>query len=174
MASGLSYSSIAWAPDGALLFSCPLRCVSHRDGVHECHPLGRMAATEFVRVGYDQASNTSLIRCSPLTGRTHQIRIHLQQLGYPIANDPCYGGDVKFGSDVEETNCDAIDNHSQPADDATASVAQPATTSVVGSATPGFTETQLRCRGIWLHALRYGGEGFSFETPEPVWSTPFR
>ena len=29
--------------------------------------------------------------CEPLTGRTHQIRLHLQWLGCPIANDPLYG-----------------------------------------------------------------------------------
>ena len=30
----------------------------------------------------------------PKTGRTHQIRIHLRYIGFPIANDPCYGGIV--------------------------------------------------------------------------------
>ncbi len=28
----------------------------------------------------------------PLTGRTHQIRLHLQRAGFPICNDPIYGG----------------------------------------------------------------------------------
>jgi 23S rRNA-/tRNA-specific pseudouridylate synthase len=36
----------------------------------------------------------SLVSCFPLTGRTHQIRVHLKWLGHPIANDPCYGKDV--------------------------------------------------------------------------------
>lgn len=33
----------------------------------------------------------SLIACSPLTGRTHQIRIHLSELGFPILGDYTYG-----------------------------------------------------------------------------------
>lgn len=32
-----------------------------------------------------------MVRCLPLTGRTHQIRVHLQFLGFPILNDPIYG-----------------------------------------------------------------------------------
>lgn len=33
----------------------------------------------------------SLLQCSPLTGRTHQIRVHLQYLGFPLAGDERYG-----------------------------------------------------------------------------------
>lgn len=33
-----------------------------------------------------------------MQGRTHQLRLHLQWLGHPIANDPCYGGAL-FASD---------------------------------------------------------------------------
>ena len=35
-------------------------------------------------------SSFSLVRCIPLQGRTHQIRIHLKQMGYPIVNDYLY------------------------------------------------------------------------------------
>ena len=34
----------------------------------------------------------SLIECQPLPGRTHQIRLHLQHSGFPIAGDALYGG----------------------------------------------------------------------------------
>ena len=48
------------------------------------------AATEFERISYDKESNTSLIKCIPKTGRTHQIRVHLASLGFPISNDIVY------------------------------------------------------------------------------------
>jgi 23S rRNA pseudouridine1911/1915/1917 synthase len=33
----------------------------------------------------------SVVRCEPITGRTHQIRVHLAALGHPIVGDPVYG-----------------------------------------------------------------------------------
>ena len=39
----------------------------------------------------------SIVHCLPLTGRTHQIRVHLQFLGHAISNDPIYGNRKIFG-----------------------------------------------------------------------------
>jgi len=33
----------------------------------------------------------TLLECEPLTGRTHQIRVHLRETGFPLAVDPAYG-----------------------------------------------------------------------------------
>ncbi|MSU51602.1 MAG: RluA family pseudouridine synthase [Opitutus sp.] len=37
------------------------------------------------------ASGFAFVECRPLTGRTHQLRIHLAAAGAPILNDPFYG-----------------------------------------------------------------------------------
>lgn len=33
----------------------------------------------------------TLLQCEPITGRTHQIRVHLREVGFPLAVDPVYG-----------------------------------------------------------------------------------
>ena len=33
----------------------------------------------------------TLVRCSPVTGRTHQIRVHMASIHHPVAGDPVYG-----------------------------------------------------------------------------------
>ena len=50
---------------------------------------GRAARTDF-RVLRRDADGTALLEARPLTGRTNQIRVHLWQLGHPVAGDPAY------------------------------------------------------------------------------------
>ena len=46
--------------------------------------------------------NNSLIECKPITGKKHQIRIHLASGGAPIINDELYGGKDIFLSDLKK------------------------------------------------------------------------
>lgn len=43
----------------------------------------------------------SLVQCRPVTGRMHQIRIHLSCLKMPIVNDPQYGGALVYLSEIK-------------------------------------------------------------------------
>ena len=45
--------------------------------------------------------NHTLVECMPITGRMHQIRIHLVCLKAPIVCDPTYGGEMIFLSDLK-------------------------------------------------------------------------
>ncbi|KAJ3030878.1 RNA pseudouridylate synthase domain containing protein 2, partial [Rhizophlyctis rosea] len=83
-------------------FECtqPIKTVSFKLGVNTIHPDGKYCRTGFKRLSYN--GRTSVVWCRPFTGRTHQIRVHLQYLGYPIANDPVYCTDFwgpKLGKD---------------------------------------------------------------------------
>ena len=43
-----------------------------------------------------------------MTGRTHQIRVHLQYLGFPIANDPLYAPTTIWGQDLGKGGVDLV------------------------------------------------------------------
>ena len=75
-------------------------CISFIEGLWECKNMNQVpfeqktkakeAKTLFKFKFYDPVSNTSVVKCYPETGRTHQIRVHLKYLGFPIANDLMY------------------------------------------------------------------------------------
>ena len=69
----------------------PIKCVSHNIGVCQItcdESEGKPSETIFELLAFDGAR--SLVKCKPKTGRMHQIRVHLQYLGFPIINDPIY------------------------------------------------------------------------------------
>jgi len=51
---------------------------------------GKQAITHFRVI--ERFKEHSLIECNLVTGRTHQIRVHMSQIGYPVEGDPLYCG----------------------------------------------------------------------------------
>ncbi|CAG9609549.1 RluA family pseudouridine synthase [Pseudoneobacillus rhizosphaerae] len=58
-------------------------------------PSGQDAITHFELINLYQKDNTSLVKCWLDTGRTHQIRVHLSHIGYPLIGDLLYGGKLE-------------------------------------------------------------------------------
>lgn len=53
-----------------------------------CHDTGKPAVTDWRVVRYE--GDTTRVRLFPKTGRSHQLRVHMQALGHPILGDPFY------------------------------------------------------------------------------------
>ena len=70
-----------------------------RGNVHIVPVGGKESVTLFHTLDIFKAH--SLIRCEPITGRTHQIRVHLAHLKAPICGDLSYGGQPFYLSKIK-------------------------------------------------------------------------
>ncbi|WP_150493311.1 pseudouridine synthase [Roseibium aquae] len=77
----------------------PLRCDwPNRPRQMVCHEHGRSALTRWAVVGRGAASTR--VQLMPHTGRSHQLRVHMKELGHPILGDRFYAdGDALAASD---------------------------------------------------------------------------
>lgn len=57
---------------------------------HEVSPYGRRAVTRYQVISY--TTGNTVVKLDLETGRTHQIRVHLSHIGYPLVGDALYGG----------------------------------------------------------------------------------
>jgi 23S rRNA pseudouridine955/2504/2580 synthase len=70
--------------------------------VYKDEKQGKEAITTYKVIDYNEKFNVSLLEIRILTGRTHQIRVHLKELGHVILGDGKYGGKKAFVDDLSD------------------------------------------------------------------------
>ena len=198
-------------PDGEVVCDRPVLQISPKLGLNRVRANGKTAKTVFRRLAYysprtigqnqramsrEDIEGYSIVHCLPLTGRTHQLRVHLQFLGHPISNDPIYCNQKVFGpnlgynddSDAEDEDiiarlsrmgkdevAEAVAYHDEMVDDYNKKKAEKMTGELCDICqTPLYSDPGLHELGIFLHARKYACEEgkWSYETPLPIWALP--
>ena len=212
-------------PERDVLCEQPIMQISPKLGLNRARASGKDAQTVFKRLAYypprakkdhTQVEDTrterervrdskmawkakeghSIVRCLPLTGRTHQLRVHLQYLGHPIANDPIYCNQRVFGpslaagdsgSDHDEDIisrlskmgksevAEAMAYHDEMMEEYNKKKAEKMTGKLCKACdTPLYSDPGAHELGIYLHAKRYACEEgkWEYETGLPDWALP--
>lgn len=210
-------------PDGEVVCDMPILQISPKLGLNRVRANGRTARTVFKKLAYyppttnngsknsssPQQTETdetrpgteegySVVRCLPVTGRTHQLRVHLQFLGHPIANDPIYcnrrvwganlgANDADASQDTDEDIitrlsrmgksevADAVAYHDEMVDEYNKKKAEKMSGELCDICqTPLYTDPGEQELSLWLHSLRYedAGGSWSYVSPLPAWAMP--
>lgn len=138
----------------------------------------------------------SIVRCLPVTGRTHQLRVHLQFLGHPISNDPIYCNQRVFGpnlaaGDAESDHdediisrlskmgksevAEAMAYHDEMMEEYNKKKAEKMTGQLCEICdTPLYSDPGTHELGIYLHAKRYACQDgkWEYESQLPEWALP--
>ncbi|KAK4447856.1 pseudouridine synthase [Podospora aff. communis PSN243] len=197
-------------PDGDVVCDQPILSISPKLGLNRVRANGKHARSVFKRLAYYPARNNSdgdqdpaktgysIVRCLPVTGRTHQLRVHLQYLGHPISNDPIYANSKVWGFDLGSNDPDAQQNSDEDIisrlsrmgkEDVAQAVAyydemvdgyeKQRAEKLSGERcavcdTPLYTDPGAQELSLYLHSLRYediGGE-WGYVSPMPSWALP--
>jgi tRNA pseudouridine synthase 9 len=204
-------------PEGDITCEQPILQINPKLGLNRVRANGKDARTVFKRLAYyppkdgevkrdgldvkdgmawKNLRGYSIVRCMPLTGRTHQLRVHLQYLGHPISNDPIYCNQRVFGpslgrgaADEEDEEdiitrlsrmgkqevAEAVAYHDEMVDEYNKRKAEKMTGELCDVCqTPLYSDPGPHELGIFLHAKRYYCEegGWDYSTELPEWALP--
>lgn len=70
--------------------------LEHRPWQKVDFTVGKPALTYYQALAYDEQLDRTYVRLYPQTGRSHQLRVHMQQLGHPILGDHLYANDAIY------------------------------------------------------------------------------
>lgn len=144
---------------------------------HTDNPIGKPCHTKFKRIWTRTMCAdelVSLVECRPTTGRTHQIRVHLQFLGHAIVNDPIYAceawGQGRGKGGVSEQDIASIGK--RIVDDLFSSKARQVKLQDGGLVGECRDLKSGVDEGIYLHCLRYANRAdqWGFSSPVPEWA----
>ncbi|KAK7739135.1 DRAP deaminase [Cytospora paraplurivora] len=211
-------------PDGEVVCDQPILAISPKLGLNRVRANGKHARTVFQRLAYYPPSEDenglssggetgqsagdgkpwtgkkgySIVRCMPVTGRTHQLRVHLQFLGHPIQNDPIYANQKVWGFDLgcndadaslisdddiisrlsrmgKEDVAEAVAYYDEMVDDYHKRRAEKMSGEICDIClTPLYTDPGPHELSLWLHSLRYEDKdgAWKYVSPLPVWALP--
>ena len=211
-------------PEGTVVCDQPILQISPKLGLNRVRANGKSARTVFKRLAYYAATveqeieksispelegigegrpwlkkkGYSIVRCLPVTGRTHQLRVHLQFLGHPIANDPIYCNQRVWGANLGANDADASQHTDEDiitrlsrmgktevadaiafADEMVSDYNKKKAEKMSGEtcevcATPLYTDPGDHELSLWLHSLRYedAAGSWSYVSPLPAWAMP--
>ncbi|XP_038684188.1 RNA pseudouridine synthase 7-like isoform X2 [Tripterygium wilfordii] len=141
---------------------------------------GKAACTKFTKICTDGTHSTVL--CEPITGRTHQIRVHLLYTGHPIANDMLYLSENATDQSRRGMRADKIYGDLSPSityslhDDCVEQCKEessndfsidPMCTNCPNLAPRGYDRDE---EPLWLHCVKYSGPGWVYDCPYPEWA----
>ncbi len=159
------------------------KSIGTRNGrIHCVMDGGKPSKTEFRRLSYK--NGFSIVQCRPITGRTHQIRIHISYIGFPIINDILYNG---VCSDTTKGYC----NNASISNNSTTTCNNSSDISNINGCNTSIEDFEDKkkyqfiiksCKGennrsfkikdsyICLHAWKYTYNGVEYEAPLPDWA----
>ena len=206
-------------PDGIIDCNKPIQVVDFKIGFSSVSTTGKPSLTKFKKLHYN--GKYSLVLCMPVTGRKHQIRVHLQYLGYPIVNDILYNENhfdnnfynyykfldpsitikqTKYNRIFSNRKFEDYDNFSKNQKILDFDLAylnslkelnyQNEYKNITNDYSEfnqnfmhidqhcfkcqnKFEEPSLDLLELWLHAIRYQGPDWDFQTRPPIWVNEF-